>query len=257
MDPLFFLPRSGRRGVAGLLALALFSSALPAASILLYRGPSDGGYNDNEITELTNLLVAGGNTVTTVTISSSTQCPTETWGSYDQVWDFRFQNLAKGCPYTVAPGDFDYFGPCWQSKSKAYLENCGRMYILAENSGFQSRDTGVAAFLQTIGAVTASFSPCINWSGALYDTWNSEADTPSPYATLNLNTPLPNGASSISSFAMGGMPVDPGYDVLNPAAIDFADFGPGSPGFVNWNNTPEINKRSVAAGWNSLAAMPG
>ena len=227
-----------------LAALAGVPAGLGAANILMYRGPVDGGYSDNRANEWSALLTAAGNTVTQVTVSSAGFCPTENWGSYDQVWDTRFVNLAQSCPSVASA---DNFSACWQTKAKAHLENCGKLYLLAENSGFANRNEGVATFLNTIGATTG-FSGCADWSATLNNNMEWDANQ-----TSTLNSTLPNGASQIFDFAMGGIPVAPGgHNALNAAAVDFADIA--SPPAA-WNNGDHFT-RSVATGWNSLAAMP-
>jgi len=220
----------------------------------MYRGPHDGGYTDNAINELSTLLSTAGNTVTPVIITGSAECPGENWSAYDQVWDFRFNNNPQGCPYTPAGTDWDYFGPCWQTKAEGYLSSCGKLYLAAENSGFQARDTGVAQFLVAIGAVSAGFSACPDWAVAPggFDTDNMEDDS-GPYHVINLNPPKLPGATQMVSFAMGGMPVSPAADkVLNANAVDFADWGPPNS---SWNNA-DADTRCIAAGWSGLTAMP-
>lgn len=158
---------------AGLLVLLGPAGPLAAASILIYRSPSDGGYGDNRQAEI-NALLSAGNSVTTVTVPNAAFCPGETWTNYDQVWDFRFVNLAQSCPSAASS---DNFSACWRSKATNYLENCGRLYLLGENSGFANRNEGLGTFLNGLGATT-SYSGCADWGAT--QNWNMEWDSGVP-----------------------------------------------------------------------------
>src|SRR5581483_8473965 len=216
------------------LGLFLFSLLAPfsghAAKILIYYNASDF-YNNYGASNLVAALTLAGNTVTTVSITSNT-CPAEVWGNYDQVWDWRFQNaINAACPYVHGAGDFDYFSPCWQTKAMSYLQNCGNLYLLGENDGFQSRDQGIDTFLNATGATTG-FTGCQSATGNNY---NSGGLYPMSG---------PPGATNLWTFAMGGIPVGQ----LSAGAAVWAHTNAG------WFDSP--NDRAVAVGWSGAAALP-
>lgn len=120
----------------------------------------------NRCVPILQSAAAGSNIVTAVDVGTvdNVQCP-GTWGegawtNYDEVWDMRYHNLNPGCG-AGNPTGVEYFSACWQSTAKAYLQNnCGNLYLMAENSGFTTRNDGVVQFLLSIGAVGAGYSDC-------------------------------------------------------------------------------------------------
>ncbi|HVZ81232.1 MAG TPA: DUF11 domain-containing protein [bacterium] len=213
------------------LCMGLAPGPAGAYKILIYYNASDF-YNNYGAANLVAALTPG-NTITTVSVTSGTFCPTETWTNYDQVWDWRFENaINAACPYTHGAGDFDYFSACWQTKAMNYLQNCGNLYLMGENDGFESRDQGIDAFLNATGATTG-FTGCQSASG------NNFAN-----GGLYTVTGLP-GASNLWTYAMGGIPVGD----LSAGAVVWAHTNAG------WFDSP--NDRAIGIGWSGATALPG
>ena len=212
-----------------LLALAALllsqASSIQAYSILFYYSSNDA--YSQRLLMLRNVLVAAGHTVTTVDVGSSLGCPSELWDSYEQVWDARYLNTPLGCP---APStNYDYFSACWQSKAQAYLQNCGKFFLLGENAGFASRADGNGAFLKAIGAVSASYVTCgynVNGSGV------------GPVGGVNSAYPstLPGTTQLWGEYA-GGVPLS----LLNGTSYVTAPS-------TYWTVNDGVS-RSIAAGW--------
>ena len=207
-----------------------------AASILIYYNGADP-WGAHVSSELAPALTAGGNVVTLINVNGSYGCPgsfnapLEVWSNYDQVWDDRFINAQVGCPY--GGGAADYWGPCWTTQAQAYLEACGKMHVMLENAAYATRNTGVASFLNAVGATTG-FAPC-----------NTGATANDVYDNLQ-HTPLTGlaGATTLVTFAAGGVPL---ADMTGAETV-FAHVA--SP----WNTANA--DRALAVGFNGQAAMP-
>jgi uncharacterized repeat protein (TIGR01451 family) len=153
----------------------------------------------------------------------------EVWNNYDQVWDVRYVNQNSVCPPTGTNIFPDYFGPCWQTTAQDYLTNyCGSLFMLAENSGFESRWYGELQLIVTLGGVGAAFTLCPGPDGQ-------------GFGSLAGNLPVINlpGAASVGFADEGGIP----NTLLNGTS------------FVNvaGSNYTDGVARSASAGWNGSA----
>lgn len=153
----------------------------------------------------------------------------EIWNNYDQVWDVRYINQNSVCPPSGTNEFPDYFGSCWQTTAQDYLTNyCGSLFMLAENSGFESRWYGEMQLLMTLGGVSASFTLCPGANG-------------NGFGSEDANLPVINlpGATQVGFADEGGIPngLLNGTSFVNVAGTQYAD------GVA----------RSAAAGWNGSA----
>ena len=197
-----------------------------AANILFYY--SSGDAFGSTATKARAVLIGAGHTVTSVDVGSAgVACPAEIWGNFDQVWDYRYRNTTESC--SAPPATWDQFtAVCWQSKAQAYLENCGKMFILVENNAFGGRNLGVYQFLRTIGAVAPGFADCGGASGS-----------DSGPAGTGVASSLPGAPTYFSDFP-GGIPVG----LLNGTAFATQSSG--------WSGTN--TNRALLAGWDGTQA---
>jgi hypothetical protein len=241
--PIKTFPLSIRKWIVG-LSLLLFSSFLfpsqsQAVAVLMYYSSADAYNNATEV-NLYNLLAAiPGYTVTRIFVNNAMPVynPTgDAWNTYDQVWDVRFaSDNSTACGGT----NWDSFDTNWQAMATTYVgQQCGNLYLLGENPGFNSRNYGVGQFLVSSGAVGAAFTGCLASPNG-----NDYYDSQIVFATTAAaQAMLPGAPVSIVDYAMGGIPIS----LLNGTA------------FMQWSTWSSINDgitRAVAAGWSGAAQM--
>lgn len=205
--------------LGGLLATPRW--ALPE-TILFYYSSADA-FSQIAL-KMRDRLTTAGHTVTTVDVGASLICPSETWENFNQVWDVRYLNNNSFFCTSPPTTNFDYFAPCWQTKAQAYLENGGRLFLQAENSGFVSRNDGIYDFLRAIGALDPGFTDCTGADG----------NDVGPGSTTYCCTTLPGLLEYHTDFT-GGVPL---------SRFNGTDFLTVSSGWTN-ANVP----RSVLTGW--------
>ncbi|MBT5048414.1 MAG: PEP-CTERM sorting domain-containing protein [Rhodospirillaceae bacterium] len=125
-------------GVA--LAVGLSSQAFAGAILIINgsSGTSEPGTTSAITTNLNNLHVAAGNTVTIADLVPGS------FAGFDQVWDVRFSNgLAITAPQ--------------QTQYLSYLQGGGGMFVMGENSGFATRNNSVLALIAAAGGGNLNF----------------------------------------------------------------------------------------------------
>ena len=119
----------GRPLCLGMLLLLLVPQGAHAYSILFYYSSNDAF--SSALLKAVTVLQNAGNTVTKIDVGGAAYNPSgDAWGSYDQVWDMRFNNVQSGCG-TGSAASFDYFTANWRTKSVSYLNNCGRLFLIS------------------------------------------------------------------------------------------------------------------------------
>lgn len=127
--------------LASVAAVAL-ASAADAGSILIINGASgtsEPGTTSSITTNLSNLHMAVGNTVTV-----ADGLPVSL-GAYDQVWDIRFSNA-----WAITASE--------QASYLSYLQGGGGMFVMGENSGFMSRNNSIFSLISAAGGGNLSFT---------------------------------------------------------------------------------------------------
>lgn len=192
-----------------------------AHNILFYYNGSD--ILGKTLLKCVTVLQNAGNTVMPIDVQGVNRDPTpDFWGPpYDQVWDARFTNIQPvGCGAGSAASP-DYFDARWQVKAISYLNHCGKLFLLGENSGFAHRDEGLYSFLQRVQAVKQGFSSCPPAVSG-----NNSTQGPGFYAVAPSLGPV----SFFRGLHRGHPPALPQWDLLCPHGGWLAGQRLGGPG---------------------------
>jgi hypothetical protein len=156
---------------AALVALTGTAPAARAGLVLIVNGASgtsEPGTTANITTNLSNLHIAAGNTVSVVdTVPGDLS-------SFAQVWDIRFSN---NLAITAAQ----------QAQYLAYLQSGRGMFVMGENSAFPTRNNSVLGLIAAAGGGSLTFT------------------TPSSTQTVFAPFTGPNAVSSVTYAAPGGV----------------------------------------------------
>lgn len=158
----------GRLLKVSCISVAMLSATAQAANILIINGTSttsEAGTTAEITSTLDTLLQSQGNTTTI-----SDPVPADISG-YDQVWDIRFNPA-----FTAAE----------QTRYVSFLAAGGNMFVMGENSGFNTRNTSVLALIAAAGGGSLSFV------------------TPNSTQNVNEQFRTPNDIATISYCAPGG-----------------------------------------------------
>jgi hypothetical protein len=150
------------------VTLAATAAAADAQRVLIVNGASgtsEPGTTASITTQLTTLHTAVGNTVDVVDVRPADLTP------YRQVWDIRFSNN-----WALTGAD--------QSAYLGFLQGGGGMFVMGENSGFQTRNNSVFALIAAAGGGTVAFG-----SGSASQTVCSPFNDPNPVGTVNYAAP--------------------------------------------------------------------
>jgi len=144
-----------------LLLTLLFSSITTVAyaeDVLIIHQ----GYG-NTASKWKNRLEDVGHTVTSVNMSSSS-FPSDTT-SYEQIYDIRYQNA-----HALTTSQKNAY--------QALLARGGTLFLNTENpySGHQTRNTGIATFITSLGAGTVTYSSSYAGNGTQWNTTHSYVD---------------------------------------------------------------------------------
>lgn len=118
-----------------------FAAAANAGSILIVNGSSatsESGTTTSITTQISQLQIAAGNTVTVVDTT-----PVSLAG-YQQVWDIRFSNAS---PITST----------LQSEYLTYLQGGGGIFAMGENASFGTRNASVIALIAAAGGGSLTY----------------------------------------------------------------------------------------------------
>ena len=120
------------------------------------------GYG-NTASKWKNRLEDVGHTVTSVNMSSSS-FPSDTT-SYEQIYDIRYQNA-----HALTTSQKNAY--------QALLARGGTLFLNTENpySGHQTRNTGIATFITSLGAGTVTYSSSYAGNGTQWNTTHSYVD---------------------------------------------------------------------------------
>jgi hypothetical protein len=125
------------------MTLGMYSSVASATPILIVNGAnttSETGTTSAITQNLKTLHEAAGGVVTILN-----DLPAAI-GSYKQVWDLRFSNVALS-----AADQTNYAG---------YLQAGGGLFLMGENSGFMNRNNSILSFINTMGGGSLGFTGC-------------------------------------------------------------------------------------------------
>ena len=152
-----------------LLLTLLFSSVATtvyAEDVLIIHQ----GYG-NTASKWKNRLEDAGHTVTSVNMSSSSFPSVTT--SYEQIYDIRYQNSHA-------------LTTTQKNAYQALLARGGTLFLNTENpySGHQTRNTGIATFITSLGAGTVTYSSSYAGNGTQWNTTHSYVDGMSGTLTM-------------------------------------------------------------------------
>jgi hypothetical protein len=151
-----------------LLLILIFSSttAAYAEDVLIIHQ----GYG-NTHSKWKNRLEDAGHTVTSVNMTSSSFPSVTT--SYEQIYDIRYSNTHA---LTTAQ----------KNAYEALLERGGTLFLNTENpnSNHQTRNTGIATFITSLGAGTVTYSSSYAGNGTQWNTTHSYVDGMSGTLTM-------------------------------------------------------------------------
>ena len=152
-----------------LLLILIFSSITTVAyaeDVLIIHQ----GYG-NTASKWKNRLEDAGHTVTSVNMSSSS-FPSSTT-SYEQIYDIRYQNS-----HALTTSQKNAY--------QALLARGGTLFLNTENpySGHQTRNTGIATFITSLGAGTVTYSSSYAGNGTQWNTTHSYVDGMSGTLTM-------------------------------------------------------------------------
>lgn len=158
---------------AAISAVILGASALSAAagSVLIVNGAdvtSESGTTASITTQLSNLHVAAGNTVTVVDSVPGS------FAGFDEIWDIRFSSVSA-----ITAGE--------EAQYLSFLQGGGGMFVMGENSSFTPRNDSVLSLIAAAGGGTLNFL------------------TPGSTQTVNAPFTGPNPVSSVTYLAPGGV----------------------------------------------------
>ena len=150
-----------------LLLILIFSSTTAYAEDVLIIHQGYG----NTHSKWKNRLEDAGHTVTSVNMSSSSFPSVTT--SYEQIYDIRYSNSHA---LTTAQ----------KNAYEALLERGGTLFLNTENpySGHQTRNTGIATFITSLGAGTVTYSSSYAGNGTQWNTTHSYVDGMSGTLTM-------------------------------------------------------------------------
>jgi len=196
------------------------------------------------VTEVIPILQAAGANVTTIGVCSATYNPSgDNWSNYSQVWDMRFiyadsTSCVGGIPSPVYE---DFFNSNWQTTATTYLENNGSLFLVGEDDGYFSRNTGNIQFFDAIGATSATFNGCSYGTA-----------TTNGYSNLGPGTNATNGLEP-STWAAEGNPTFFGDQVGGiPLALLNGSNIVEDPTAGDWFDS---NVRSIVSSWSGSAQM--
>jgi len=128
------------------------------------------GYG-NTASKWKNRLEDAGHTVTSVNVSSSS-FPSNTT-SYEQIYDIRYSNTHA-------------LTTTQKNAYEALLERGGTLFLNTENphSNHQTRNTGIATFITSLGAGTVTYSSSYAGNGTQWNTTHSYVDGMSGTLTM-------------------------------------------------------------------------
>ena len=113
-----------------LLLLFTFAGVSSAANALIVTEATSVVDTDN--TNLSNKLTAAAFTVTT-----NAGVPGGSLATYQQIWDTRFNQIV------LSPSDIAAY--------TTYLAGGGNLFLMGENTGFNTRNNSIAAFIASVG----------------------------------------------------------------------------------------------------------
>ena len=161
------------KGYAALAALLATTAVTPAmaGTVLIINGSSgtsESGTTASITTQISQLHIAAGNTITVVDA-----VPVSLAG-FQQVWDIRFSN---NLAITGAE----------QSQYVSYLQGGGGMFVMGENSFFATRNNSILSLISSAGGGSLTFT------------------TPGDAQTVYSPFTGPNAVTSIQYSAAGGV----------------------------------------------------
>ena len=185
------MTRSYKFKFATLLLLFAFAGLSWGANALIVTESSSVVDTDN--TNLNNKLVTAGFTVTV-----NAGVPGGSLATYQQIWDTRFNNIV------LSASDITAY--------TTYLAGGGNLFLMGENTGFNTRNNSIASFIAAVGGGTIAIT--------------------SPSNTVTVRAPFATGITNPFTFQAAAGTKTPGpYGAIAVDAASIAPaivYGPGS-----------------------------